>query len=924
MTTSRKTWSRSVDDLSYFHNQHSAVLTDPPLRDESLVLRTMQTKAKIEAYRQNSGNVSFPFPSPPLIPSHPADIPNNSVAFPQFQHSASTSPTALSENLPLPRMRNRTMSSFVDIDRSFVVSANTSRFPGHPPVPSFTTKHDPPPPADLASKRSSQIIQLSGFLNRHTGSNAHLAFRSAALNAVLSKGWKSYKAVLKGSKLYFYKPPSDRSPEIKELFPQGVTPVFSELPQSNETNTDGLGEPAVSSGRKKEEARKRARIYRGRNSHPELSFATSGIPTKGTADALLHEAIFGNCFKDNNDSSILRKKFSSCMIMCLPRLMGRETFESEFIRYAASYVNDAESHEQERAQRFVSWLSGLYIMLYKHAFNEAKWEAFKSSINYLDDPTLTPESIGPFPPQFGKSNDVRHAFGDLTDGHFLTLDPSILAQSLAIFHLQSLPQTYSTSFTIDLLEYALDNDENSLSPRPFSFFFGCDEAPHWLSRFIVSQVLNPNTRSSDMSPDIFSASKTHLRSDLIAHWIKVAEHCRSMGDRCTWKAIEAALCSRPLARIEKAWRRTSLTALRLFHSWAKDTDSPDQIVMSPWGGDILNKITYLWPKAKLELSGRDDAWDVEILLTIGDYVNSVQNQFQRSTFKLDPNEQGEAAMSLVKFWQNVQPRVPSKFRTFEDFMSQSFAAEPRLKGLFEAHHWQRASNVAAVQSILPLSFVEPLPTLSLVDREPLHRGKKETVDPSSARVNQARVSQLFSMMSIPDGDQHLDDITRNIADGTGLVITLYDGDLLVEVPERSLDVPSRPSSIFESNLERRTSQVRVTNGSFERKTSMARRGSLPVLPHPDISSPLEPAPESSLRAVVKAGTLDRLVDVLLFGLNGFAVSVADDNGEAPLRGGKTRLLKLDHEAYQTSWWAMFRSFVTPYVLFEVIMSMKCD
>lgn len=924
MATSRKTWSRSVDDLSSLLNQHP-VLTDPPLRDESLVLHTMQTKARIEAYRQNSGNTSLPFTSSqptPFPPSNPADIQNNSVAFPQLQHSAPTSTTALPENPPPPRMRNRTMSSFVDIEhsRSFVAPSNALRFPGHSLVPSSTTKHDTPPAsADPTSKRSSQIIQLSGFLNRHTGSNAHLAFRSAhTLNAVLSKGWKSYKAVLKGSKLYFYKPPSDRSPEIKELFPQGTTPVFSELlPQPNETIVEISEEPETSLAKKKEETRKRARIYRGRNSHPELSFAASGYPTKGTADALLHEAIFGTCFKGSNDSSI-RKRFSYCMIMCLPRLMGKETFENEFIRYAAAYVNDADSHEQEQAQSFVSWLSGLYIALYKHAFDEGKWETFKSSINYADDPTLTSELIGPFAPQFGKSNDARYAFGDLTDGHFLNLDPSILAQSLAMFHLQSLPQTYSTSFSIDLLEYALDSDENTLSSRPFSSFFGCDEAPHWLSRFIVTQVLNPNGRSSDMSPDTLSASKTHLRSDLITHWIKVAEHCRSIGDRCTWKAIEAALCSRPIARLEKAWRRTSLTILRLFHSWAKDTDSSGQTVMSPWGGDILNQITHLWPRAKLELPGRDDAWDVEILLSIGDYVNSVQNRFRRSTFKLDPNEQDEAAVSLINIWRNVQSRVPSKFRTFEDFMSQSFAAEPRLKGLFEAHHWQQASNVAAVQSMLPLSFVEPLPALSLVDREPLHRSRKDAVDTSSARVNQARLSELFSMMSIPNGDQQLVDMTRNIADGTGLVIPLHDGDLLVEVPERSLDSSSRPSSIFESNLERRTSQVRVTNGNPERKTSMARRGSLPVLPQPDISTPLEPVPESSLRTVVKAGTLDRLVDVLLFGLQGIAVSVADDNGEAPLRGGKTRLLKLDHEAYQTSWWTMFRSFVTPYVLFELL------
>ncbi len=69
---------------------------------------------------------------------------------------------------------------------------------------------------------------------------------------------------------------------------------------------------------------------------------------------------------------------------------------------------------------------------------------------------------------------------------------------------------------------------------------------------------------------------------------------------------------------------------------------------------------------------------------------------------------------------------------------------------------------------------------------------------------------------------------------------------------------------------------------------------------------------------MKAGTLDRLVEVLAHGLPGVSVSIADDNGEMPLREGKTRDVKLDRSDFASVWWNVFRSFVSPLVFFEVI------
>ncbi|KAJ2956390.1 hypothetical protein NUW54_g14671 [Trametes sanguinea] len=140
--------------------------------------------------------------------------------------------------------------------------------------------------------------------------------------------------------------------------------------------------------------------------------------------------------------------------------------------------------------------------------------------------------------------------------------------------------------------------------------------------------------------------------------------------------------------------------------------------------------------------------------------------------------------------------------------------------------------------------------------------------------------------------------------------------------------PSRPPSSAAPEtpvLERafsRNPSIRVTPGSShghgtERKPSLVRRNSLPSMSQRTSMVASEVTSERPLRVVVQAGTLDRLVDVLVHGLQGVSVSVSDDNGEMPLTDRKTREVRVDMDDFSQVWWNVFRSFVKPQVLFEV-------
>ena len=88
-------------------------------------------------------------------------------------------------------------------------------------------------PSGDDSKRSSQIVYHSGFIN-------HLVadVPTPPTSISLSKGWKPFEMELEGSKLYFYKPPSNRTNGSKELFPTGLVPPTESDLEAGDTSDE--------------------------------------------------------------------------------------------------------------------------------------------------------------------------------------------------------------------------------------------------------------------------------------------------------------------------------------------------------------------------------------------------------------------------------------------------------------------------------------------------------------------------------------------------------------------------------------------------------------------------------------------------------------------------------------------------------------
>ncbi|KAJ1957701.1 hypothetical protein EC988_000699, partial [Linderina pennispora] len=81
------------------------------------------------------------------------------------------------------------------------------------------------PKAIAQSTRSSSgapnMITKEGYLSKKTDINPSTSIASA-----LSRGWKVYRVVLKGAKLFFYKPPSES--ELRAMFPEEIAAAENE------------------------------------------------------------------------------------------------------------------------------------------------------------------------------------------------------------------------------------------------------------------------------------------------------------------------------------------------------------------------------------------------------------------------------------------------------------------------------------------------------------------------------------------------------------------------------------------------------------------------------------------------------------------------------------------------------------------------
>lgn len=551
----------------------------------------------------------------------------------------------------------------------------------------------------------------------------------------LSKGWKPFKLVLKGTKLYFYKPPNDKAGGVKELFPTELVAAFEE----GGLDTNGADETLEASSQRNGRDERRRRAYWGRRTHPELVRAESDEQEilRGSLPALVHEAVFGTTFAHPEDEEPLSsardikwRDFASSILLGLPLVVGRGTFETEFLRCGDYLVSGAPDGRKQEQEEKVMMLADEYLRFHERPVDEEAWERWReetiprftswrerqavsglqiggmpssssTQAMFVPTPTLGAESISPnlgtFSPRPDSSHPAHSIFEALDSPIMLSsttakpvtqqnqtkaivwaaldrdgftkevltrMDPHLIASSLNFFNRglwEMTPENLSpNSF--------FGSDCEDAEGEEFQAFFGTESNPHWLTKTVLLQIFGQDTpiqsrgASSLGVGDSRSSTKSGSRADILMNWIRIGELSRQLGDECSWMAICAALFSRPVARLERAWKRLDPMALTIAESWVypgpeggpATAGEPKQ---TPWGGVAKEKLRECFDRVKESDPGR--SWAVKPLFEVRQVWEGLKASFSLCPRKTDWGrlergrgmEEGESVTRMVSLWQ---------------------------------------------------------------------------------------------------------------------------------------------------------------------------------------------------------------------------------------------------------------------------------
>lgn len=140
----------------------------------------------------------------------------------------------------------------------------------------------------------------------------------------------------------------------------------------------------------------------------------------------------------------------------------------------------------------------------------------------------------------------------------------------------------------------------------------------------------------------------------------------------------AALCSRPIARLDKVWKRVHGDALRIVQSWVYPLESGEgaekEPTCIPWAGTSLAEAKELLHSAQLSESSE---WKMSPLLHALSLFESVRRDFDlhRGTPQTEAAQHNDDVETLVRHWRSAFSRkggdvgVAAKFKRCVAFVS---------------------------------------------------------------------------------------------------------------------------------------------------------------------------------------------------------------------------------------------------------------
>ncbi|KAI9782342.1 MAG: rho GTPase-activating protein [Geoglossum umbratile] len=549
---------------------------------------------------------------------------------------------------------------------------------------------------------------------------------------------------------------------------------------------------------------------------------------------------------------------------------------------------------------------------------------------------------------------------------FEMLDVGKFADQIHLFHLTFL-DTWSPERDLSLLFLSPSTPPPTyVNPLVFTV---C--RIHFLTERALSHILIADSRS--LPPE--------HRAEIWNRWFRVGEELRIRGDMAGWLAVAMALLSPPVLRLKEMWKFINARyqdkwlkpwveimetlyrrKLHFVHKLSPENKSmilvPDgtgaTIAIAdvvPYYGDLCHDIGEADSSRGRQLSIQPYFAGLSALRSgLNRWKEAYKKPYStwslRSVSYKTDQELQEMLHSL-----NLKNHSPSSLESAE-FFQLSLGCEPSYTGQYIEHIYHQRLPIET-GAHTPLMMVQIMPSYSLFghDDAPVKSSKhrpaigghstsrqdsythppfktKSEHENGYPATDKAGSKMIRRSRSFPPsgsgaitGHQGLDWVTQlhtselgggdsnllqALRDVTGLNQRTYitrDDDLCLKtLPEQA---QSRSMSVIDVDSKRLSQslsdqpQVDPDRSPENRENGFLNRG------------PLEVLNSSIISVVAKGATVERLLDILVLGVESFSSRMA----RAELRG---KFLTMDMDVYRQTFFATFRSFMSPVVLLEFL------
>ncbi|EWC47010.1 hypothetical protein DRE_03772 [Drechslerella stenobrocha 248] len=760
--------------------------------------------------------------------------------------------------------------------------------------------------------------------------NSHYSRKGA-----LKDAWKLHFAVVHGHHLSLYKPPQNL--HIRSFDILAKTPLKTASRPQTAPDIQLVASQDASTLRHNREDR-----------HPDLVLAEDGSAVGGSVEAICHEILFGS-----------DDRFFKCMLLTLPAWTIPETALAIFSEYAKG------RNICGIVERVVSTIVGSsFGMLMEIRYREALSVLIENGVK-PHSPQLATALFGKmeskasqlkselFSTNVGKgdtdTSDKRPALS-LSPNEFLSIPTSHLAQQIHLFHKKYLT-IWNPGSDISLLM----NVTHALPIAHKNPLVFTSSAIHFLGEKLCMDILMPN-------------HSHEFRASLLSHWIDVGGILQDLGDMVGWFSIIMAILSPAILRLQMTWQMIEPVKLQtVVEEWVpvmldlerrkfelSTSEAVRPSVMAPGGGgetiavqDIIPYFGDLCHSLQSSNSGRDGKTNCTKLFQGYEGIEAGLERWGRY-----PEEKAAEGKIIPPLKVKEDPRIQQCLRILNDgskaisvysssLFQMSLAAERPNTGVYVQPHYHQKPPLSTGTSI-PLAFTELLPGFSLFNWEdtltiaeafgkkhfnastgnlavidmdqndpvtpslnlpsPVLRRTRSFPPPRSVKTTGYNTLDVATQERTAGLQSKDNTILRAVRDVLGVDEESFyskDGELVLKA-DAIPDMGSRPSSLIEHGRR----PLSIASGHADNSDRP-----------PSLVNMYRPSAKV-LNVVPKGGTLERLVDILVLGVQDFSARMftrreAGEKKELSVFG-------MDDELFIITFLATFRSFCLPIVLLEYL------